>query len=123
MQRAQQWLYINAGFSTLCASISLLANQSLQTIFQFNNPYVFPSLGVGLLLFVGQLLWVTWHKPIKKSSVISISIMDGIWVLLSGILILFRLFQLSNSGYLIVAIVAVFVGLFGYQQFKSVRHA
>lgn len=123
MHNTKKWLYANAAFSGFSGCTALALNEQLQVLFGFSHPYIFPVIGGGLLLFVAQLLWVAFQTPTNRKAVTLISTLDATWVLASTALLIFRPFQLSASGYIIVAIVAGLVGLFGYQQYKSVRYA
>ena len=119
MNQVKKWLLLNAAFSTLCGIDALLLNSQIQQWFGFENPYVLPVLGVGLLLFAMQLVYVAYKQASNKKVVNSISLMDAGWVVSSVVLLVFQPFQLSAVAYVCIALIATVVALFGYQQFKA----
>ena len=121
MKPVKKWLLLNAGFSTLCAIDLLLLNTQLQQWFGFENPWVLPVLGVGLLLFAADLVYVAFRQLDNKKRINTIAIMDAGWVLGSLVLLVFQPFGLSLVAYVCIAVVAAVVGLFGYQQYKTNR--
>ena len=119
MKPVKKWLLLNAAFSILCGIDALLLNTHIQQWFGFENDYVLPVLGVGLLLFAADLVYVAYRDADNKKRVNIISMMDAGWVLGSMVLLVFQPFGLSTIAYVCIAAVAAVVGLFGYQQFKA----
>lgn len=121
MKKLKFWLRFNAVFSTVCAIILLVDNYQIQQVFGFENSMVLPVLSIGLLPFAGYVYWVSRQHPIMEKHVRSISLMDGVWVLGSIVLIAFQPFGLTMVAYISIAIVALFVGLFGIQQYRNIK--
>ena len=119
MKQVKKWLLLNAAFSTLCGIDALLLNTQIQQWFGFENPYVLPVLGVGLLGFAAHLTYVALRQPDNKKVVNAISMADAGWVMGSLVLMVFQPFELSMLGYGCIAAIAAVVALFGYQQYKA----
>lgn len=118
--KAKKWLIANAVFSTISGLVLIIDNSPMQELFGFSNDFVFPVLGVGLLIFAGMVFRVAIKKSGDRKEVQSISFADFGWVAGSIVLIAFRPFELTTTGYIVIAAVALVVALFGIQQYRSV---
>jgi len=119
MKSLKKWLLINALFSFLCGLTSLIFYSKLGQLIGINDTSFFLSLRLSLLLFVVFLIYTTYKQLGNKLLINSIIIMDFAWVIVSLIVVAFRLFDLTNTGYVIILVVALFIALFGQRQSKS----
>ncbi len=117
-QQLKLWLSINACFSGISGLTMIFFSDALQKIFGFTHPVVFPVVGLSLLLFSASLLYVTRYQLDNPGKIMTISLMDGLWVLGSLVIIIFQLFDLTRTGYFLMLITAIFVGLFGMMQYR-----
>lgn len=79
------------------------------------------SIGIGVLLFAGFVLFVAKQNPLKKGLVKSVITMDFSWVAGSLVVIAFNPFGLNAMGLLLVAVIGSFVMLFGIFQALTLR--
>ncbi len=79
------------------------------------------SIGIGVLLFAGYVLFIAKQNPLKKGLVKSVITMDFSWVVGSLVVIVFNPFSLNTMGLLLVAVVSAFVLLFGILQTLTLR--
>ena len=119
MKELQKYLTINSLFSGISGAVMLLFSSALNTFFNLSNPYIFPILGVNLLVFALIVGYVAQKQLHNKSLVNLISGLDGLWVIGSLGIILFQLFDLSSNGYIAIGLVAVWIGFLGYKQFQN----
>lgn len=118
MKDLKFWLYCNAIFSITSGLCLLFANEYLQTFLGFHDASVLPSLGVNLVVFACCILLIIQYYLKIKKLISLIILLDVLWVIGSGILIIFQLFTLSTKGYWLIGIIACIVGLFAKQQYK-----
>ena len=121
MSPIQKWLSANATFSIINGTACLTANNALQQLFGFEQPYVLPSLGANLLLFGVFLIYVVVRQSDNKGLVTTIIFLDAGWVVGSLVIVGFQLFGLAAVGYTIIMIIALVVALFGWQQYRFNR--
>jgi hypothetical protein len=117
MEQLKKHLTFNAIFSLFSGFIMIFYSASLQSIFGFENSYVFPIIGGNLLFFAAVVYLVSVRYLDHKLFVNIISTLDGLWVIGSIIISGFQLFELSSNGYLIISTVAMWIGYLGYQQY------
>lgn len=115
----QKYLKINSLFSAFSGLTMLLFSSALNAFLGINHLYVFPIIGANLLLF-SIMVWYVAHRHSTNSRLVNIiTILDGAWVAGSLIIILFQMFDLTKNGYLLIGIVAIWIGFIGYQQFAN----
>ena len=85
---------------------------------QFEGVFRLIELGIGLLLFVGLLEYTAFRQLHNRRLVGTIIVLDAAWVIGSVLLIVFQGFGLSVAGYGVVAVVALVVGILGWQQYR-----
>lgn len=118
MKKLKIYLLINSAFSGISGLAMVLFSDFVNQIFKISNPYVIPVIGVNLLVF-SLFVWYVSYRHLDKSFLIKmISFLDALWVAGSFIIIAMGLFDLSATGYILIAVVAVWVGFLGYVQFK-----
>ena len=117
MNQLQNSLLINAVFSGISGSTLLIFNQRVDELFNTNNPMVFKIIGIVLVFFTGTIVYEIFKQ--RPLAVWWIIIQDFLWVLGSTILVIFRLFGISNTGNIIIILVAFVVLLMGINQSKA----
>lgn len=119
MDELKKYLTLNSAFSAFSGLTMLVLTSTLNNFFNITNQYVFPFIGVNLLVF-SLIVWYVSRKQLNNKLLVSIiSFLDGLWVLGSLIIILFGLFNLSQNGYLLIGLVAIWIAFLGYKQFKN----
>jgi hypothetical protein len=109
----------NSLFSAISGAIMVLFPKALNTFFNVSISYVFPILGINLLIFALIVGYVAQKQLHNKSLVNLISGLDGLWVVSSLGIIIFQLFDLSQNGYIAISLVAIWIGFLGYKQFQN----
>jgi hypothetical protein len=118
MQELKKYLTINSIFSAISGSTMLLFSSNLNKLFNIDNVYVFPIIGSNLLFFSAFVWFVFSRQPTNKILVITITILDTLWVLGSLAIVSLGLFDLSQQGNILISIVAVWIAFLAYKQFK-----
>jgi hypothetical protein len=121
MQALQKYLNINSLFSAFSGIVMLVFSNALHRLFNIENPYVFPFIGVNLLFFAVFVFFVAKKHLANKLLINIIATLDALWVLGSLAILLLQAFNLSSTGYLLIALVALWIAFLGYQQFKYNR--
>lgn len=121
MKELEKWMSINATFSAFNGLSMFLFNDQIQALLGFQQSSVLLIIGAGLVVFSIGILYVITKRLGNKQLVHTISLLDGFWVLGSLLIVIFQLFDLSPIGYGIISVIAIIVGLFGYQQYRHNR--
>ena len=116
VKRLKNTIKANAIFSSISGTLLILFPGVFADLMQVNNNLVFTIIGVGLILFVFLLIYVSTTKNINRNLVKLIIVQDWIWVLGSAILLLFNPFGISIYGNILIALIAVVVMLFAITQ-------
>ena len=111
----------NALFSGLSGIVSLLAAQSLATFTGLQEPLVFVVLGVVLILFAIDLIWIASPDIINRRIAVAVILLDAVWVAGSVIILLFDLVPLTVAGRWTIALLAEVVALFAILQTIGLR--
>lgn len=114
----KRYLLINSCFSLFTGILMLILTQQLNMFFDITNSWVFRIIGLNLVLFSLFVLFVALSKPIKQLLVKIIISLDALWVIGSISIIVFRLFQLSPIGYLLIGIIALLIGFLAFKQYQ-----
>lgn len=110
---------LNSLFSALSGAIMVLFPNALNTFFNVSIPYIFPILGINLLVFAFIVGFTAQKQLGNKRLVNLISALDALWFLGSLGIIVFQLFDLSKNGYIAIGLVAVWIGFLGYKQYEN----
>ena len=113
-------LRINAGFSALSGLVLIFDATALSGLFGDAHPWIFRGIGIGLLLFAGDMLASCRGAGVSRAKALYFSFGDFGWVL--GSIALLIAAPLSAVAASIVAGVALIVLLFGVSQFRYVRN-
>ena len=121
MNTLQKILMGNALFSFISGVAMIVFYSSLAHIFEVPNEAPFLILGIGILLFSAFVFWVV--KRLRSHFVLSIIVMDLLWVLGSLVLLLWRPFSISATGQLLIGVAALIVLSFALAQSKTLPQA
>jgi len=120
MNELKKYLTINSIFSSISGLTMLLFSTNLNKLFNIDNVYVFPVIG-GNLLFFAVFVWFVSSKQLtNKIMVTAITVLDAIWVLGSFAIVLLKLFDLSNNGYIVISSLALWIAFLAYKQFRNI---
>jgi len=111
----------NAIFSCLTGLALLIAPSQIATFMGIPNPTLLMGIGIGLLPFAGQLILAFRRKPIRVGEIYYLSVLDGLWVLGSLIILLFDLVPFTTAGLIAFSLVALTVADFMFMQIIGVR--
>ena len=99
----------------------LSLSNGLNGLFGIDNPYVFPIIGLNLIVF-SVLVWYVAKKHSENKMLVNLICgLDAAWVIGSVAIILLGLFKLSSQGYAIIGIVAIWIAFLGIKQFQYNR--
>lgn len=121
MNALQKALSANAVFSTLSGLSLLILSPQIASFLGLARATELPGIGLALLLFAVFVGWVA-ARP-RRKLVQLIILQDLLWVIVSAVVILLGMFNLYTNGYLLIAIVAVLVGMFAYLQYRHLGWA
>jgi hypothetical protein len=113
----------NALFSGLSGIVSLVAAQSLATFTGIQESLVFVILGVVLILFAVDLIWIASRESINRRFAVAVIFMDVAWVAGSAIILLFDLLPLTVAGRWTIALLAEVVAVFAILQTIGLRRS
>ncbi|MFD2567337.1 hypothetical protein [Pseudotenacibaculum haliotis] len=119
MNKLQKALKINALFSSISGAILILLNRQLANLFGTTNNTVFWIIGLALIYFA-ITIWYEIRKQ-RKLAVLWIIIQDYVWVLGSFVLLIANPFQITQTGNLIIGVVALIVLYMGINQMIGLK--
>ncbi|MGY3795124.1 hypothetical protein [Aquimarina sp. 433] len=119
MNPLQKSLQLNALFSSISGILMVFLNQQIATLFGINNYTPFWVIGL-LLLYFAMTIWFEIKKQ-RTPAVVWIIIQDFIWVIGSILLIMFKPFGITETGNIIIGIIAFFVLCMGINQILGLR--
>lgn len=121
MKQLKVYLSLNSVFSALSGLTMLFFVQSLSELFGIRDAFVFPIIGVCLLVF-SAFVWIVSRRHLTNRRLVSIiTIMDLCWVIGSFAVVAAELFGLSKTGYVLISVVALWIAYLAYNQFRHNR--
>ena len=123
-------LYGNVEFSVASAGLFILASEQVASFIGIADTMVFNIingrnfilvLGIGLILFALDVLFVATRKPINVKYAWMVVIADFIWVALSWLLLATGAIPFSNAGNWGVLIISDIVLLFAIAEVIGIR--
>ena len=121
MKELKTYLTVNSIFSAISGIAMLVFPERLSQLFNINNAYVFPIIGGCLLLFAVFVWFVASRKLANKTLIQIITLLDILWVIGSFLIVFFELFNLSKTGNIIIAVVAIWIAFLAYKQIKNIK--
>lgn len=119
MNELKKWLTINSIFSFTSGTLMIILNQYLQNIFGTNLNFLFPLIGLNLLVFAGFVFFISKYYLQNKTWTYVICFLDLIWVLGTAVLFIINPSSMLQIAYLISGLVAFIVGFMAIMQYKS----
>ncbi|MEP2935183.1 MAG: hypothetical protein ABJM06_05670 [Gilvibacter sp.] len=121
MKQLKTFLRINSVFSLTTGVLMAHFSDQLLSFFAIeNNLYLFDAIGINLIVFA-LFVWYVSIKQLQNEMLVKlISFLDILWVVGSAIIVVFGLFNLSKNGYILIGIVAVWIGFLAYNQLKLI---
>jgi len=119
MKELKKYLTINSIFSALSGLTMVLLSGILNQLFGIKNVYVFPVIGVNLLVFAVFVWYVSKRHLTNRLWVMSITVLVVLWVVGSFVIVLLGLYDLTATGYIITVVVALWIGFLAYKQFVN----
>lgn len=116
MKLLRNSLFFNSVFSAITGIPLIFQSDYISRLFGIDNSWGFLSLGIGLILFSLIVFYVGKRNPIKPIPALIIIVADLIWVLASIALLLFNPFDLTETGKLLVVIIALIVFVISFLQ-------
>ena len=113
-------LLANATFSALSGLIMIACCSSLGSLLGEIQSMDLLLLGIGLVAFAGYLLFVAYRTPLVKRQIIAIIIMDLLWVIGSVLLLWLRPIALTETGQLLIILIAAIVACFALWQYRAI---
>lgn len=113
----------NALFSGLSGLISLLAAQPLAAFTGIEEPVVFIILGIVLILFAVDLVWITSREIINRRLAVAVIVLDVAWVAGSVLILLFNPVPVTTAGRWLIALLAEVVAVFAVLQTIGLRRS
>ena len=113
----------NALFSGLSGTVSLFAAQSLATFTGIQEPLIFVILGIVLILFAVDLVWIASRETIDRRIAWAVILLDVAWVAGSALILLFDLVPLTVAGRWTIALLAEAVAIFAILQYIGLRRS
>jgi ribosome-associated toxin RatA of RatAB toxin-antitoxin module len=102
-------LVFNSVFSLATGATLIFQSRAVSSLFGIDANMIFIILGIGLVAFSATVFAVSLQKPIKPLPVFIIILLDALWVLSSIVLLLLNPFEFTQTGNMLVALVAMIV--------------
>lgn len=122
MKNLKNVLLLNAVSSGITGIGLIIFTGFIADIFGVTQLSPFYGTGIFLILFAAFVLYESLQKPIRSGRVLLISVMDGMWVIISFAIVLMGLFDLSMIGYGLISGVALWVAAIAYLQTKGIKY-
>lgn len=117
MNHLQKALLANALFSGLSGIILIALNKQISKLFEISNQSIFWIIGITLIFFSLTIVFeMKKQKPLRVKIII---IQDFLWVIASIILLIIQPFEISVSGNIIIAVVAMVVLFMAINQSRA----
>lgn len=112
-------LLANAMFSGMSGVVMVLGHSSLADFIGLSEPLALIIIGLGLIVFSAFLFWLKAKTNPPAGLVATVVIQDGLWVLGSVLILLFKPFGMNYAGHLLIGVVAVVVLGFAVLQWRN----
>jgi len=113
-------LLANALFSTLCGLLLLAAPATIGGLLEYSNELVYRVMGLGLLLFAGDLYHQATRQQLSRLRAMIASIGDVVWVAGTALLLIWFWQQLSVVAVALLLAIAGVVLAFGLLQARGI---
>lgn len=114
----QRIFRINAFFSGLSGLALTVAASPISSFIGVPAPLVLAAVGIGLMAFAAVLYWLG-SRPVSRTTLITIGVLDMIWVAGSAMLLLGGWVPFTTAGMWVVALTAEIVFWFAVVEFYA----
>jgi len=111
----------NGVFSAVTGLIATFAGGQIATWMGVGSTPLYTLLGVMLISYAGMLFFYTSRETVDTQFAWLAVIADGLWVVGSAVILVFGLFELSNTGQWVVLVIADIVLVFAIAQYMGLR--
>lgn len=119
MIELKKYLTINSIFSTISGLIMILFSDNLNKLLNTDQFKFFPYIGTNLLVFAAFVSYVSYKQITNKTLVMTITILDLLWVLGSFIVVVFLFFDISTIGNILIVLVASWIAFLAHKQYQN----
>ena len=99
----------------------IFATHPISEFMAIANSQTLIYVGVGLVLFAATVFHAAVRKELSKAQVRSVIVQDWAWVVGSALVLIGQPWSLSQSGYWVIALVALAVADFAFFQMRFLR--
>ena len=121
MKSLRNVLLINAVSSGITGLGLIAFAPVIATLFGTSSVAAIWGTGLFLLLFAIEVGLESRRNPLIPARIRLIVVMDVTWVVVSLLIVLFQLFDLSSIGYLAIGAVALWVAAMAYLQNRGLQ--
>ncbi|HEY5824552.1 MAG TPA: hypothetical protein VIT44_09310 [Cyclobacteriaceae bacterium] len=121
MKTLKTVLLINALSSGVTGLGLIISSSLVAQLFGVSATGPFIEVGIFLLAFASLVLFVGRGETHHVNAVRFIIALDLLWVIISLVIVLLHLFDLSVLGYLLISGVALWVGAMAYLQSAGLK--
>ena len=114
----QRVLRINAFFSGISGLVLTIAASPIASFIGVPAPLILAAVGIGLIIFAIDLYWLG-SRAVSRTTLITIGVLDMIWVAGSAALLLGGFIPFTTAGKWAVALTAEIVFLFAVVEFYA----
>lgn len=117
-EKLKNTLKANALFSLISGLILILFSEEIAILMNLTSNLPLTIIGLGLILFVLFILFVSYKKVLNYKLVKGIILQDLLWVFGSIVLLLLMPFGISLLGNILISVIAFIVSCFAFLQYK-----
>lgn len=121
METLKRILLINALSSGATGFLLAVMPSKVAELFQVSQSWPFVAVGIFLIVFADVVLYAFFRKSPGRTLIKSIIYMDISWVIVSLLIVMLALFNLSTLGYVLISGVALWVALMAYLQSTGLK--
>jgi hypothetical protein len=114
-------LFVNGISSGVTDLLLVIFAGSIAGLFGVTAVAPFTEVGIFLMAFAALDIYAATRTPMHTQQVQLITILDITWVVVSAVILIFRPFQVSLLGNLLIGGVAVWVALMAYLQYSRLQ--
>jgi hypothetical protein len=114
-------MQVNAISSGATGALLIAGAKDIALLFGVASSGIFLGIGIFLFLFATLVFIVSRKKPVNHGAVKFIITLDTLWVVGSAVALVFVASSITMIGSLLVAGVAVWVGLMAYLQNRGLH--
>ncbi len=114
-------LKANALFSAICGFLCLSLSGPIAAMLGEVSPMLLIVLGIGLLIFAADVVWISRQLPEGKARAKVIFWADVSWVVLTPVFIVIFMDRLSTMGLMVLGDIALIVAVFAWLEWRGLK--